>query len=84
MMREGDGGSFRLVRKPIFVFSCRFLAKRLLHRPTVISAKDLPPPAATGFKLYDAVLSPDSSAQQSFDAEMENFLPLLNDYLKCA
>ncbi|KAJ7644344.1 hypothetical protein FB45DRAFT_897592 [Roridomyces roridus] len=49
--------------------------------PRVISAKDLPPkaPQNKGFKLYDAVLSPEKPAK---DEEMEKFLPMLNDYLK--
>jgi hypothetical protein len=57
----------------------------LIHsaRPKVISAKDVPPKAkATGFKLYDAVLSADKPPVPEADEEMEKFLPMLNEYLR--
>ncbi|KAJ7246398.1 hypothetical protein C8J57DRAFT_1360395 [Mycena rebaudengoi] len=51
--------------------------------PKVISAKDVPPKAkATGFKLYDAVLSADKPPVPEADEEMEKFLPMLNEYLR--
>ncbi|KAJ7645642.1 hypothetical protein DFH06DRAFT_591693 [Mycena polygramma] len=51
--------------------------------PKVISAKDLPPKTKdTGFKMYDAVLSADKGPAVQPDQEMDNFLPMLNEYLK--
>ena len=46
----------------------------------MLSSKDLPP-KKNDFKMYDAVLSPDS-APDPVDSEMEKFMPMLNDYLK--
>ncbi|KAJ7695723.1 hypothetical protein B0H17DRAFT_1271193 [Mycena rosella] len=51
--------------------------------PKVISAKDLPPKTKnTGFKLYDAVLAADKAPTAEADADMENFMPMLNEYLR--
>ncbi|KAJ6511980.1 hypothetical protein C8R47DRAFT_1092967 [Mycena vitilis] len=51
--------------------------------PKVISAKDLPAKTKdTGFKMYDAVLSADKAPAVQPDQEMDNFLPMLNEYLK--
>ncbi|PFH53378.1 hypothetical protein AMATHDRAFT_137985 [Amanita thiersii Skay4041] len=50
------------------------------HSPTVIPVKDLAKATQPEFKLYDAV--PSSSKPLSpIDAEIDKFLPLLNDYL---
>ncbi|KXN88130.1 RNA polymerase II nuclear localization protein iwr1 [Leucoagaricus sp. SymC.cos] len=52
--------------------------------PKVYASKDLHKrPAASDFRMYDAILSDQKSQQASTsDSEMEKFLPLLNDYLK--
>ncbi|KAJ7465301.1 hypothetical protein FB451DRAFT_1488972 [Mycena latifolia] len=51
--------------------------------PKVVSAKDLPPKTKnTGFKLYDAVLAADKGPTAEADAEMEKFMPMLDEYLR--
>jgi hypothetical protein len=59
-----------------------------IDRPKVLAASSLP--AKTNFNLYDAVLSTPTRQGSSasvappspVDAEMERFLPLLQEYLK--
>ncbi|KAH7913425.1 hypothetical protein BJ138DRAFT_1146173 [Hygrophoropsis aurantiaca] len=46
--------------------------------PKVISWRDVPP--KSDFKMYDAVLAASSNSPTA-DAEMESFLPMLNEYL---
>lgn len=57
---------------------------QLSNSPKVISHKDLAARNTTPFKLYDAVLSGESSSSkaQISDPEMDKFIPMLNDYLK--
>jgi hypothetical protein len=55
-----------------------------ITRPKVLSAKDLPPKIRNpDFKMFDAVLATDKLVPPAVDSEMEKFLPMLNDYLKC-
>ncbi|KAG5648395.1 hypothetical protein DXG03_004969 [Asterophora parasitica] len=51
--------------------------------PKVISSKDLPPKTKSDIKMFDAILTVDKEAPTAVDAEMDKFLPMLNDYLKC-
>lgn len=53
-------------------------------RPKVLSTKDLPPKKSQpDFRMFDAVLTTDKPPSTPMDPEMEKFLPMLNDYLKC-
>jgi len=60
-----------------------------LNRPKVLSAKDLASSkTANDFKMYDAIPEETQQAGMAVDtpslssAEMDKFLPMLNDYLK--
>ncbi|KAI0051508.1 hypothetical protein FA95DRAFT_1554601 [Auriscalpium vulgare] len=50
--------------------------------PKVLSARDLEQQPKTDFKLYDAVLAAEPAPPSPIDSELENFLPMLQDYLK--
>ena len=49
----------------------------------MLPSKDLPQKNGKDFKMYDAVLSADNLPELVLDPEMEKFMPMLNDYLKC-
>ncbi|KAH7925892.1 hypothetical protein BV22DRAFT_1119255 [Leucogyrophana mollusca] len=51
--------------------------KALTSPPKVVSWRDVPP--KSDFKMYDAVLA--GSTNSPVDTDMENFLPMLQDYL---
>lgn len=53
--------------------------RRPTSPPKVISAKDA---SQNDFKMYDAVPADQEAAMQPLDLQMENFLPMLQDYLR--
>ncbi|KAF8158231.1 hypothetical protein B0H34DRAFT_674684 [Crassisporium funariophilum] len=50
--------------------------------PKVLSSKEMETKKSVDFKMYDAIPTTQPSVPEKEDAEMDKFLPMLNDYLK--
>jgi hypothetical protein len=59
----------------------RHLTLKLLASPKVLSSKEIAE-NPVDFKMYDAIPASQQSSSTEDSYEMDNFLPMLNDYLK--